>query len=327
MKRAWIGLVLIVAASAIPAMPAWAKGTGAVFISSEKDNVITVLDGKSYQQSGVIEACQRPRHMQLTADRERLIVMCGDDGTVVVIDIAGRKVVDKIRLQEGVEMFDLSPDGKTLYSSNEDEAQVVVVDLASKKVQRKIKVAEEPEGVLVAPDGKTVYVASEVASMVHVIDAASGKVVKNIEVGKRPRRLVLTPDGKELWVTNEMGASVSIIRIADHMVAATIKFEPKGFRPDEVTPVGIMMTSDGKTAFVALGRANHVAVLDVAARAVKKFILVGKRAGGLALSHDNGTLYVANELSDDVTIIDAAAGRAIKSVRAGRVPHSVVIDD
>ncbi len=107
----------------------------------------------------------------------------------------------------------------------------------------------------------------------------------------------------------------------------TLKFEPKGFRADDITPVGITMSHDGKTAFVALGKANHVAVVDVASRTVKKLILVGKRAWGLALAHDDATLYVANGMSDDVSIVDVAKGSAIKSVKAGRVPHSVVIDD
>jgi YVTN family beta-propeller protein len=87
------------------------------------------------------------------------------------------------------------------------------------------------------------------------------------------------------------------------------------------------MTRDGKTAFVALGKANHVAIVDVPSRTVQDMVLVGKRAWGLALSRDNNTLYVANGLSDDVSIVDVAKGRAIKSVKAGRVPHSVVIDD
>ncbi|MGH8809325.1 MAG: cytochrome D1 domain-containing protein, partial [Noviherbaspirillum sp.] len=107
----------------------------------------------------------------------------------------------------------------------------------------------------------------------------------------------------------------------------TLKFEPKGFRADDVTPVGMVMSRDGKTAYVALGKANHVAVVDVASRSVKKLVLVGKRAWGLALSRDDRTLYVANGLSDDVSIVDTAKGTAIKSVKAGRVPHSVVIDD
>lgn len=319
--------ILIGAIAVVCSTVAFGKDSGAVFISSEKDNVITVLDGKTQQQIAVINTCKRPRHMQLTADRERLIALCGDDGSAVIIDVASKKVVDKIKLQAGAEIFDLSPDGKTLYFSNEDDAQIVFVDWASKKVIREIKVGEEPEGVLVTPDGKTLYATSEVASLVHVIDVASGKVVKNIAVGKRPRRFALTPDGKELWVTNELGASVSIIRTNDNTVTDTLRFEPKGFRADDVTPVGITMTRDGKTAFVTLGKANHVAVVDVPQRRVQNMVLVGKRAWGLALSRDNNTLYVANGLSDDVSIVDVSKGRAIKSVKAGRVPHSVVIDD
>lgn len=320
-------LVLVSAVTAIASTTAWAKQTGAVFISSEKDNAITVLDSKSQQQIALIKTCKRPRHMQLTVNRERLIVLCGDDGKADIIDVAQRKVVDQLKLDEGAELFDLSPDGKTLYYTNEDAAHLSVVDLATRKPLKNIKVGEEPEGVKVTPDGKTVYVTSEVANLVHVVDVASGKVVKNIQVGARPRRFALTTDGKELWVTNELGASVSVIRTADHVVTATIKFEPKGFRADDVTPVGITMTQDGKTAFVALGRANHVAVVDVATRSVKNLILVGKRAWGLALSRDNATLYVANGLSDDMSIIDVAKGRALKSVKTGRVPHSVVVDD
>ncbi len=326
MKKTVILLVMGAAAAGF-SVSALAKQTGWIFISSEKDNTIAVFDGKTHQQRALVKTCKRPRHMQLTPDGVRLIVACGDDGRADIIDVATLKVVDHLTLEEGVEIFDLSPDGKRLYFSNEEDAQLSVVDLASKKVISRTAVGKEPEGVKVTPDGKTVYVASEVANLVHVIDAATGKVTKNIEVGKRPRRFALTADGKELWVTNEMGASLSIIRTSDHSVAATLRFEPKGFRTDDITPVGITMTRDGKTAFVALGRANHVAVIEVASRTVKNLILVGKRAWGLALSRDNATLYVANGMSDDVSIVDVAKGRALQSIRAGRVPHSVVIDD
>ena len=318
-------MTLTMALAASPA--ASAKQTGQVFISSEKDDVITVLDGKTQQQIASIAVCKRPRDMRLTRDRLRLIAVCGDDGIAIVVDVASRTVVDKIKLQEGVEIFDLSPDGKKLYFSNEDEASIVVVDLVAKKIINQIKVGEEPEGVLLTPDGKTLYATSEVAGLVHVIDLVSGKIVKNIEVAKRPRRLALTPDGKELWVTCEVGASVAVIRTADNTLLDNIQFQPKGFRVDDISPVGITVSSDGKSAFVGLGRANHVAQVDIASRKVRNLILVGKRAWGLALSRDNATLYVANGLSDDVSVVDVASGRAVKTVRAGRVPHSVVIDD
>ena len=40
------------------------------------------------------------------------------------------------------------------------------------------------------------------------------------------------------------------------------------------------MTRDGKTAYVTLGHATHVAVVDVATRKVLSYILVGKRSWG-----------------------------------------------
>jgi YVTN family beta-propeller protein len=180
--------------------------------------------------------------------------------------------------------------------------------------------------VKVSADGKLVYVTSEVANVVHVIDTAARKVLKNVPVGKRPRRFLLTPGG-ELWVSNELDGSVSVVRTADHTVQATINFLPQGMRREDVTPVGMALAPDGKTAYVGLGRANHVAVVDVASRTVKGYILVGKRAWGMAVSRDGKRLYVANGLSDDLTIVDTEAMKGIKTLKVGRVPYGVVIDD
>jgi len=147
-----------------------------------------------------------------------------------------------------------------------------------------------------------------------------------VPVGKRPRRFLLTPAG-ELWVSSELDSSVSVIRTSDHTVQATINFLPQGMRREDVTPVGMALAPDGKTAYVGLGRANHVAVVDVATRAIKGYILVGKRAWGLAVSRDGKRLYVANGLSDDLTIVDTATLKGIKTLKVGRVPYGVVVDD
>jgi len=179
--------------------------------------------------------------------------------------------------------------------------------------------------VKLSADGKTLYVTSEVASLVHVIDVATAKVVKNIKVGKRPRRMAITPDGKELWVTSELDASVSIVSTADHSVIGSIRFAVKGARAEDISPVGITMTRDGKRAFVALGKANHVAFVDVPARKVTDLVLVGKRAWNVTLDKAEARLWVVNGLSDDVTVVDVAGAKAIKSIPVGRVPYGVVV--
>jgi PQQ-dependent catabolism-associated beta-propeller protein len=314
----------ILAALALAAASQTATAQGLAYVSSEKDSALTVIDLQTLTVKGAIPTCKRARHVQLTPER-LLMVACTDSNEADLIDPASGKSVRRIALGDEPEAFDLSPDGKVIYVSNEDESEVSFIDAASGKTLRSVKVGAEPEGVKVSADGKTLYVTSEVASMVHAIDTASGKIVKNIRVGKRPRRMAITPDGKELWVTNELDASVSIVSTATHEVIGSVKFEVKGARAQDITPVGIEMTRDGKRAFVGLGRANHVAFIDVPGRKVESLVLVGKRAWNVTLDKAQARLYVVNGLSDDVTVVDVAGAKAIKSVPVGRVPYGLVV--
>ena len=69
-----------------------------------------------------------------------------------------------------------------------------------------------------------------------------------------------------------------------------ITFEVKGARREDITPVGILIAPDGKRAFVALGRANHVAFVDVPGRKVTQLVLVGKRAWNVTLDKADARL-------------------------------------
>ncbi|MGZ5805248.1 MAG: PQQ-dependent catabolism-associated beta-propeller protein, partial [Xanthobacteraceae bacterium] len=170
-------------------------------------------------------------------------------------------------------------------------------------------------------------VTSEVGNLVHLIDLNSGKVAREVVVGTRPRRFAATPDGKELWVSAELSGDVYIIDRARFVTTGNVEFLPPGMRKTDVTPVGLAITKDGKTAFVTLGHAAHVAVVDVPTRKVQAYILVGKRSWGITLSRDEKTLYVANGLGDDITVIDVASRKATVSMPVGRVPWGVVIDE
>ena len=314
---ATIALVLACAVGA-------AQAQGTAYVSSEKDNALTLIDLATLTVKSTIATCKRARHLQITPEA-KIMVACTDSSLADIIDPVSGKSLRRIPLGQEPEAFDISPDGKTVYVSNEDEGELAFVDAATGKTLKTVKVGKEPEGVKVSGDGTIVYVTSEVASMVHVIDTATAKVTKNIKVGKRPRRMALTPDGKELWVTNELDASVSIVSTAEHSVIGGIKFEVKGARAADITPVGIQISRDGKRAFVALGRANHVAFVDVASRKVTHTVLVGKRPWNVMLDKAEGRLLVVNGLSDDVTVIDVAGAKALKSIPVGRVPYGVVI--
>jgi PQQ-dependent catabolism-associated beta-propeller protein len=315
----------VVALSTWAALPTHANAQGRVYVSSEKDNAITVIDLKTQTVTGSIATCKRPRHLHLMAGGQQLAVACGESQQIDFIHLATGQSVRRINLGQDPEAFDVSADGKTMYLSNEEESALSVVDIGSGQRKGRVLVGAEPEGVKLSRDGKVVYVTSEVANMVHEIDVASSKITHNIKTGKRPRRMALTPDGLQLWVTNELDASVAIIDTQTHSVAATLKFEVKGVRAADITPVGITITGDGKRAFIGLGKANHVAFVDVATRRVTDLVLVGKRAWNVALDKAEKTLVVVNGLSDDMTIIDVPSAKALKTVKTGRVPYAALI--
>jgi YVTN family beta-propeller protein len=354
-NRLLVGVFILL----LPAGMASTKDTGRIFVSSEKDDVVTVLNGKTYVPIKSIGTAARPRHMQFSPDHRLIYVACGDGNAIDVIDVETLALVNRIAGIDDPELFDLNADGTVMYISLEDDAKLGILDLAEHRRargpattpgaaspaagddeksssadddadvlgMRVIEVGEEPEGILAHPDGTTVYVASEVANMVHVVDVRAASIVHNVVVGNRPRRMALTPDRKQLWVSNELSGSVTVLETDGYTKLGEIEFLPRGMRREDVTPVGITLTDDGRTAVVALGRANHVAFVDVASRKVEDYVLVGKRAWNAALSRDNKLLYVVNGLSDDVTVIDMLDRRALTSIRVGRVPHTVLIDD
>ena len=82
-----------------------------------------------------------------------------------------------------------------------------------------------------------------------------------------------------------------------------------------------------RAVYVGLGRANHVAWVDVTSKKQTGQVLVGKRAWGVTLNRDGSRLYVANGLSDDMTVIDVPSAKALKTIPVGRVPYGVLVDD
>jgi DNA-binding beta-propeller fold protein YncE len=152
-----------------------------------------------------------------------------------------------------------------------------------------------------------VYVASVVDDFIHRIDAEGGHVVDDVVVSTKPHRIVATPDGKNLLVAAELSGEIDIIDQTDFTVTAKIAFS----RPDtEAVPVTItdfVLTRDGRTAYVALGGAFHVAAVDVQTRRIKDYVPIGEGSAHIGMTR--------NITSHEVTA----------STRVGRCPSAFVI--
>ena len=108
-------------------------------------------------------------------------------------------------------------------------------------------------------------------------------------------------------------------------VVGKITFGIAGIRSEAIQPVGVRITGDGKLAFVALGPANRVAVIDAERFAVRKYLLVGQRVWQLAFSPDESKLFTTNGVSKAVSVIDVKRLKVVKSITVGRFPWGIVV--
>jgi YVTN family beta-propeller protein len=90
-----------------------------------------------------------------------------------------------------------------------------------------------------------------------------------------------------------------------------------------VQAVQMVLTRDGRTFYVALGRGDHVARVDVRTGKIGPYYAAGFRDWNLALSPDESRIYTANGLSGDMSIIDLATGRT-RTVKLGGRPWGAV---
>jgi PQQ-dependent catabolism-associated beta-propeller protein len=202
---------------------------------------------------------------------------------------------------------------------------VSVLAVDEGRIVTEIPVGVEPEGMAVSPDGKTLVNTSETTSMAHFIDVQSHEVTGNVLVDSRPRVAQWTGDGAQVWVSAEVGGTVSVIDAAQRKVIQKIRFDIPGVATESIQPVGIALTKDRKLAFVALGPANRVAVVDAQTFAVKKYLLVGQRVWNLAFSADEARLYTTNGVSNDMSVIEVRDLKVTKSVPVGGLPWGVVV--
>ena len=196
-----------------------------------------------------------------------------------------------------------------------------MLERATGKVLAEIEVGVEPEGMSVSPDDKLVAATSEATSMAHIIDTTTYEVTANILVDTRPRVAQFTHDGKQVWVSAEVGGTIAVIDPTTAKIVKKFGFQIPGVRPELIQPMGIIFSKDGKLAFVAIGRANRIAVVDTATFEVKQYILIGQRPWHMAISPDGSKLYSANGLTNDMTVIDVASsqGGEIRPRRAAAV--------
>ncbi len=318
-KAAWV-LTGFAIASALSGCSDPPHGPDHVFVSDEDANVVHVLDGASGAVEGALKTGDRPRGLALSPDGNTLYVAASNSNRIEAWNAHTLSKIRDIGSGSDPERIAVSPDGRTIFAANEDESAVSFIDVATGKVHSEVKVAPEPEGIGISPDGKLLIATSEVASVAHFIDVASARVMDNMPVGSRPREVLFVDGGREAWVSSEQRGTIQVVDTATHREKRTIDLAREFPDLEKPQAVELELTPDGRRAFVAMGRGDHVAEIDPKTYRVVRAFPTGHRTWGISLSPDASRLYAASGLSGTVTIIDLRANRVSETVHLGGKP-------
>ena len=298
-----------------------ADKTGRIFVTNEKDDTVSVINGTTLEVESVIDVGERPRGIGISPDGSEVYVAVSEENAIAVIDPNSLEVLRKFECGSDPETFAVHPNGN-IYISNEDDAKATAWDPRTGELIAEIEVGLEPEGVAISPDGDQVIVTSESTNMLHVIAVPEHKIEGNILVGARPRAATFTKNGDIAYSTSEISGEVKKVDMKSFKILAVGKL------PDEkAKPKDVLLSDDEKTLYVAGGRSNQIILLDAETMQVIKGIPVGKRVWGLAMNKDRSRLYTTDGVSGTVSVIDTSSNENIKTIEVGKFPWGIVVND
>lgn len=173
-------------------------GSDTTLISMPLDRIYT-----SNVNSGTISIIRRSQATAPTATGNRLRSPLGGDWEQTVIETG-----------VGTEGFDVSPDGRELWSAAAQSGTISIIDLAEKKVVATLD-ANVPSAnrVKFTPDGKYVFVSMLRGNggNVAIFDASTRREVKRLNLGRGAGGILMQPDGARAYVACSPDNYVAVI--------------------------------------------------------------------------------------------------------------------
>ncbi|HUK47270.1 MAG TPA: cytochrome D1 domain-containing protein [Terriglobales bacterium] len=202
-----------------PHCPMIGPKDGLLYVTTELDDAITIIDPHTFKILGKIPTGQAESHMlAISPDGRRGYTANVGPGTVSVLDMVGRKTLTVIHVANHVQRISVSPDGRWVFTSDTEEPRLAVIDAKTNNVDRWIDMPGEGYGSAPTPDGKWLLVAMPSANGVAVIDLANLKLVKTINVPPAPQEVLIRPNGREAYVSCDHSQQVAAISTSDWSV-------------------------------------------------------------------------------------------------------------
>jgi YVTN family beta-propeller protein len=119
-----------------------------LWTAHSRDGAISIVDLAAKRVTATLDAqTKRSNRLKFTADGKLVLISDLDAGELVVLAVADRKPVKRIKLGTAPEGILLPPGGSRAYIAVNGDNQVAVLDLASLEVVARISAGNGPDGL------------------------------------------------------------------------------------------------------------------------------------------------------------------------------------
>ncbi|MBV7260125.1 YncE family protein [Erythrobacter crassostreae] len=217
-------------------------------------------------------------------------------GTAIFVTAEGRKSVFRITgplsdtpeftefstNQDGSHMLAVSPDARTVWTTDLGSKTVTRVNLDDASDLRTVTVGEEPEGISLAPDGSALWVSARGSNQAFELDPATMEIRNTLDTGAFPLRLSIRPQGDVAVTSDLMDGGLTVIDLKTARVARSIEVSGKA-EAQQRFQVTILWSDDGERIYVAETASNTVAEVDYASGKVLRRLPAGEGGDGVAI--------------------------------------------
>ncbi|MGO8932167.1 MAG: cytochrome D1 domain-containing protein [Terracidiphilus sp.] len=239
----------------------------------------------------------------------------GTDGNnIVVIDVAGQKVVGNIQFDHGVRPHCavFGPKDGLLYVTTELDYAVTVIDPKTLRIVGKIPTGQAESHMLaLSHDGRRGYTANVAPGSVSVLDLKARKTFAVVPVSGSVQRIAISNDDRWVFTADQTTPRMAVIDTAREKVAKWIKIDGLGY--------GSAPTKDGRWLLVALPDENKVDVIDLRTMTLARAVDVGKGPQEVLVRPDGKAAYVSCDGSNEVAEIDLATWTVKRTIKTGNV--------
>jgi len=206
-----------------PHCPIFGPKDGLLYVTTELENSVTVIDPRTLKIVGAIPTGQAESHMlAISRDGLRGYTANVGPGTVSALDMKARKTIAIIPISKNTQRISLSVDDRLAFTADQTKPQLAVIDTATNKLKTWIPLPDLGYGAAPTPDGRWLLIALPKANKVAAIDLKTLQVARTFDTPSAPQEVIVRPDGKEAYVSCDASGKVAALNLVDWKVEKLI---------------------------------------------------------------------------------------------------------